>query len=90
MPVARRSPLFSAVVVAGASLTQTVAGCGAGVDPSETEADASVATPSDGGPTDAARDGRSPFTPPDASASPDAESCPDGSDRPVPPCHLIK
>lgn len=92
---ARRSPLFTAVVVAGASLTQAIGGCGGEVDPAESDADAAAASTAgdggttDGGSTDARRDAP-PFTPPEASAPADAGTCPDGSDMPVPPCVLIK
>ena len=88
MRLLRRSPLFSAVVVAGASLTRAIGGCGGG--PAETEADASVASSSEAGGPDAGDDGQSSFTPTDADAVVDDASCPDGSDRPVPPCMLIR
>jgi len=90
MPVRRRSPLFSAVVLAGASLTQAVNACGGDVDPPSPSDDAS--TTADGSRPDAgASDAR--FNPADAqkpSDPVDAGSCPDGSDQPTPPCVLIK
>lgn len=76
-----RSPLFAAVVLAGASLTSAGA-CGGEAEPTA-EGDASTA---DGG-----KDAKSPFTPADASRdAADAGSCPDGSDQATPPCVLIK
>ena len=88
MRTLRRSPLFSAVVVAGASLTRAVAGCGGG--PAETDTDASVASSSETGGADAGNDGRSGFIPREAGAVVQDASCPDGSDQPVPPCVLIR
>lgn len=80
----RRSPLFSAVVLAGAALTQTVDACGGETDRSG-ESDASTAS-----------DAKAPSTRPDAGWQPadaapqDAGTCPDGSERPTPPCVAIK
>jgi len=81
----RRSPLFRAVVVAGAALTQAVA-CGGGTQPSpETASDANgppardAAAGGDGEPHDA-----------DPGVTDAGKGCPDGSELPVPPCHYIR
>ncbi len=85
----RRSPLFSAIVVAGASLTQAVGGCGGDVVESDDDASAASASDADGG-GDASSDAKRPPFRPDGGAPVDAGTCPDGSDMPVPPCVLIK
>ncbi len=89
MRVPRRSPLFSAIVLAGASLT-AVDACGGTSDnkgdasaPGDAAADNTAATgdgsiTADGAQSDAA----------DASVT--DSSCPPGSERETPPCALIR
>jgi hypothetical protein len=88
MRIPRRSPLFSAVVLAGASLTSAGA-CGSGDDaPGSTDASTS------GAETGAAKDGSGAV---DTGAAPDTSTgqpmdaaCPPDSEIPTPPCALIK
>ena len=83
----RKSPLFSAVVLAGASLTSAGA-CGSGDDaPGNTDASTTESgTAQDAkanGDTGAAADAAETGQPVDA-------ACPPDSEIPVPPCALIK
>ncbi|MBX3204244.1 MAG: hypothetical protein KF764_04205 [Labilithrix sp.] len=85
----RRSPLFSAVVLAGASLTQAIVACGGREEPTSDEPASEELDASSRVDADA----RSSFTPGEAGAvgePADAGECPDGSERPTPPCALIK
>ena len=85
----RRSPLFAAIVVAGASIGVA---CGdyasppvsadAGAEGGEDAVEAGTSTPA-GDAGDAGEED------PEAPRK-DAGRCPPGSDRPVPPCNLIK
>jgi hypothetical protein len=76
---ARRSPLFRAVVLAGASLTET--GCGKeDLRSPANAADAATPAPLVDAPP-------SVIEPPLAV---DAGTCPPGSERPVPPCVWIR
>ncbi len=91
----RRSPLFSTVVLAGASLTaEGVVACG-------NTPEAAIIVEDDAGGGTVAEAG-SAFSPDSGAAEDSAAprdsgiedvsdaSCPDGSDRPVPPCYFIK
>ncbi|MDF2698282.1 MAG: hypothetical protein K0S65_6665, partial [Labilithrix sp.] len=82
----------SAVVLAGASLTQALNACGGESEQPPASDDASTTANTASDRNDAgASDAR--FTPAEAGtpADPvDAGSCPDGSDQPTPPCVLIK
>ena len=83
--LARRSPLFSAVVLAGVSLTGAALTAACGDDdhaPSGPGADASSGASSSGGTTSEAGT--------DSSSNNDAGACPPGSEIPSPPCVLIK
>lgn len=85
----RRSPLFSAIVLAGVSLTQGIAACGGREEPSDPLAGDDASTEPD------ARASSSGFVPAEAGPPKEAEptdagTCPDGSDRPTPPCAYIK
>jgi hypothetical protein len=75
----RRSPLFTAVVLAGASLTS---GCGGTSTTSGGAADAKA-------PNDAALSGDAATADAGEDAG-DAGLCPPGSERPTPPCALIR
>jgi len=80
----RRSPLFAAVVLAGTALG---AACGDETTaPDRKDGGDDAGAPADAGTTEAAA------VVPDAGDAPrkDAGLCPPGSDRPVPPCSLIK
>jgi hypothetical protein len=96
MSAPHRSPLFNAVVLAGVALTS---GCGDETSSPSGTADGSAASASDasdatdavssavddgGGAADAASGATG-----DGGVA-DAGNCPPGSDRPVPPCNLIK
>ena len=84
----RRSPLFTAIVVAGAAVG---AACGdETIPPASTDAgvEGGGAPDAGGAGVDAAADARDTE---DAEAPrKDAGLCPPGSDRPFPPCNLIK
>ncbi len=80
----RRSPLFSAVVLAGASLTSAGA-CGS-TETTPADADAATGTPgADGATSDTGKANDAA----DASEPKDA-ACPPDSEIPTPPCALIK
>lgn len=86
MPSLRRSPLFHAIVVAGASLT---AACGSEATRGPADASSADGSPdgSSGPDASAPKDAGAEA---DANVGEDAGTCPPGSDNPVPPCNFIK
>lgn len=91
MSEARRSPLFSAIVLAGVSLTGAAAGCGS----ESTSGPAASQTPSakdkatDGGATD--EDGAAPDGATEEAVAEELDaSCPPDAERETPPCWLIR
>jgi hypothetical protein len=87
----RRSPLFSAVVLAGVSLTGAASVTACGDDdnaPKNTGPDASSSSSSSSSgstATDAGTD-----SPSASDAATDADACPPDAELPTPPCYLIK
>lgn len=84
----RRSPLFSAVVLAGVALTAGPTACGseAVVEPGDASSnggDGGDGVSEGGSAVDAAPDGLAA----DAAAS---DACPPDAELPLPPCYLIK
>lgn len=86
MRTLRRSPLFSAVVLAGASLTSAGA-CGGGEEvPGSTDA----ATESGAGLDGAAKADTAQTNDASDAGEPKDAACPPDSEVPTPPCALIK